>query len=140
MKSQIGWHLSGIAKERGESCAVGLDQRITWIENIERRRAVVSIDYHLNAVPNVVDCLIAGLVMPRIRIVGGFCKSIDDPEEAAVVTDDHIWIVIVNQERRQTVDDVTNVTVNQGAAVRRYVVGKRQLGEIVEGPGEQQSP
>src|SRR5262249_61850864 len=98
---------------------------ILRVKNIEVGRTVVGIDYDLHAVADVVDQLVPGAVMVRIRIGRGLSKSIDNPEETPIITNYYIRIVVINQERGDAIDDVADIAVNQDSALGGHIVRER---------------
>src|SRR5438128_2031630 len=77
MSTKVGGHFRGVMKKRGKGRAIGLNQRIFRIKNVEAGTAVVSIDDNLHAVANIVYGLVAGLIVTRVRIFGGFGERSD---------------------------------------------------------------
>src|SRR5438874_5915255 len=63
MRAQIRAHFAGIMKKSWKGGAIRLDQRIFGIENIKISAAVVGIDNDLHAIANVVNVLVARLVV-----------------------------------------------------------------------------
>src|SRR5262249_30553353 len=55
----------------------------------------------------------------------------------AFTRNDDVRVFVVRQKRRDAIHDVANVSIDQHAAVARYVVGEWQLRKIADGPGEQ---
>src|ERR1044072_2142232 len=62
-----------------------------------------------------------------------------DALELPIIAGDDIRVAVVNQERRDSVYDLANVPMNHQTAFRCDIVRKGELGQIADGPCQQQS-
>jgi len=60
---QIGGHLVGVLKQRGEDRAIGGNQWIPGVEDIEVNGAVIRVDQNFDAIADVVDFVVVDPVM-----------------------------------------------------------------------------
>jgi hypothetical protein len=116
VRSQIAGHLVRILEEIRKDTPVGGDDRILIIEHVEASCSVVRIDHNLDAVANVIEGVAGDFVMTGIRKVRRLRESVDHPEQPAIIGDHDVRVSIVSQKRRDAVDDLTNVPVNEHAA------------------------
>ena len=115
-------------KERREDSAITLNQRIVCIEHVEIRRAVVSVDDHFDAVANVVNVFVGGLVVPRVRIGRALSKRVDDPEQPAFGTDHHVRVVVEHLLQLRA----RNACVALGVEQRRIYLSAEQAALAID--------
>src|SRR6266446_3248268 len=77
--------------------------------------------------------------MSRVRIFCRFSEGVDYPVKFSVITYDDIRVIVVNEKRRHAIDNVADVSMNQGAAVGRHIIRKRKLRKIIKCPSQQSS-
>src|SRR5580698_8616512 len=140
MPAKVCWHRSRIFEEAGKDASIRCEDRIFTVEDVERHRAVVSVNNGLDAIPHVVNRVIAETVMSRIRIAVGGCVRIHDPRESAIVTHHNIRVLIERKEWRELCYTLANVTPEKHTALRVHVIAKGQRCYIVACNREQQPP
>ena len=87
VSAKIGGHGRGIFEQLRKDVAIGRDDGIVWIEDVEGRRSVICVDHHFHAVSHVVDLVVAERVVGRVGIVVRGGKCVEHPREPAVVAD-----------------------------------------------------
>src|SRR5437667_10832934 len=100
--------------------------------DVEDRISIVCINRHVHRVENRVDAARLISLGMRERVAHGI--SILHPDQAPVA-DDQVWIMIEEEERRDTLDAVLNQTSKQNPAGSSHVVADQQL-EVAEVPGK----
>src|SRR5687767_7209341 len=75
--------------------------------------------------------------MTRVREIRRVGVCIHHPEETAVIGDNDVRVFVVSQKRRDAVDNLTDVSTNEHAAVACDVVREGKLRKIPNAPGQQ---
>src|SRR6185437_3921874 len=88
-------------EKAGEDTPIRGNDGILRIKDVERGPPIVSIYYHLHAVANVADGILAQLVVTRVRkaVRGG--ESIHDPVQPAILADHNVRIRIKSEKWSQ---------------------------------------
>ena len=79
--------------------------------------AVVGINHYFDAIADVVDVLLPGDMMLGIGVVRRLGKGIEHPEEAALIADYNIGIVIVDQKGGNAIYQFANVAMDQNTTL-----------------------
>ena len=138
--AQIGRHVAPVLEERREDVPVRGDHRVLRVEHVERHRAVVGVDGHLDAVAQVVDAPAVQPVVARVRIRARRGEAVEHPHQPPLVAEDDVRIGVEGEERRDRGDALADVASHQQPALRRDVVAERQPGEIAAVEGDEQPP
>ena len=128
--AQSGRHRRGVLEETREDAAVRPDDRVVRVEDIKRRRAVVGIDDHFDAVTHVIDEIPVQTVVARVRVTVGDRERVHQPRQPAIVIEDDIRIGVDGEERRQRGHAIPDIAPHQQPALCGHVVAERQLREI----------
>src|SRR6185436_17743321 len=78
--------------------------------------------------------------MAGVWIAGRHRERVHHPREAAVLADDDVGILVVDEERRERLGAGADVAPHQQAALGGDVVTERQLGQIAAVEGDDQAP
>ncbi len=123
--AEVRGHGAGVFEEAGEDAAVGGDDGVGRVEDVEGGGAVVGVDDDFDAVADVVYGVVAEAVVGGVGVGVGGGVGVDDPGEAAVVADDEVGVLVEGEEGGKGRDAIADVAAHEQAAVGGYVVARR---------------
>ena len=135
--AQVRWHGGGIAEQRRKDGAIRGKDGIGGVEYVERDRAVVGVDGHLDAVAHVVDLAVAERVVGGVGIGFGGGEGVEHPGQAAVVADHDIGVRIEGEKWSQGLDAIMKGAPHQQNAVGIDVVAEGHLAQVAAVEGDQ---
>jgi hypothetical protein len=115
--AQVGGHGRGVFEEAGKDAAIGGEDGVGVVEDVEGGGAVVGVDDYLDAVAHVVDGVVAEGVVGGVGIGVGGGEGVHHPGEAAVVADDDVGVLVEGEEGRERGDALADVAAHEQAAL-----------------------
>ena len=119
-----------ILEQSGKNPAILHDDRILRVIHIKRCSAIVGVDDHLNAIPHVVNEVVAECIVPGVGIAVGGRKRVHNPRQPTIVADDDVRIRFVSEEWRERRHAIAHVATHEQPALWVNIVTKRELRQV----------